>query len=128
MPALGHVDDLLAVEGVDSLAEGGAGLLRAEAVLVVAMALWRFLDGWHGHLLSLIAVGFLNHLLSVLLEWFDVDPWAKVDNLSLGLRRFGWRLGVQTRSVERLRHFIAFPGFVRYDCVNILVIPDIQKA
>ena len=35
MPALGHVDDVLAMQGVDGLAERGAGLLRAETVLVV---------------------------------------------------------------------------------------------
>ena len=47
MPALGHVDHVLPVQGVDGLAESGAGLLRPQAVLVVAVALWRFLDGWH---------------------------------------------------------------------------------
>ena len=40
-----HMDDVLAMEGVNGFSEGCAGFLGAEAVLVVAMALWRFLYG-----------------------------------------------------------------------------------
>ena len=68
-----HVNDVLAMKGVDGFSEGCAGLLGAEAVLVVLEgnglaglahlgqlaavlpdmvgllnALWRFLDGQHG--------------------------------------------------------------------------------
>ncbi len=39
MAGVRHVDDILAVEGVDGFSEGRAGLLGAKAVLVVAMAL-----------------------------------------------------------------------------------------
>ena len=47
MAGVRHVDDVFAVEGVNGLSESCAGFLGVQAVFVAAMALWRFLDGWH---------------------------------------------------------------------------------
>ena len=47
MVGVRHVDDVLAMEGVNRFSEGCAGLLCAEVVLVVLVSLWWFLYGWH---------------------------------------------------------------------------------
>ncbi len=49
--ATGQMDYVFPVQNIlrhNRVVPGRHGLLRPQAILVAAMALWRFLDGWHG--------------------------------------------------------------------------------